>query len=89
MLLRNTIQGGVVLFSALYSGVLCTQSWHSQIAHIYVRGLTDLSWWGGLLYSKFRFCEQCAHEKQHVGVTFGNSTLLRSSKQVKNGDSSV
>lgn len=86
-LLGNTVQGKTVLSSTPYSGIHYTQSWHRLMSHIYVRGLIDLSKWGGLLYGeKFIFCKRSTHGKQHSSVTFGDSALLRPSKQVKYQD---
>lgn len=72
-LLENTILGETFLFSALCSGIFCTQLRHKQMNHIYVRDLIDLSKWGRFLFGeKFGFfCEWCAHGKQHESVTFG------------------
>lgn len=82
VLLGNSVQGGVVFSFALYLGILCTQLWHMQMGDICVRALTYLSKWGGFLCSeKSEVCERCAHEKQHRGVTFGDSALLHPSKQ--------
>lgn len=50
--------------------------------HICIRDLIDLSKWGFLYNENFRFCEHCTHGKQHKGVTFDDSALLRRSKQV-------
>lgn len=64
MLLRNIVQGETVLSSTSYLSLLCTQSWHMQMSYICIRGLANLSKWGGFFCSeKSEVCEHCANGK--------------------------
>lgn len=89
VLLGIIIQGRTIFSFTPCSDILCIQSWYMLMCHICVKGLTYLSKWGGLLYSKkFEFCKRCAHGNQYGGATCGDYTLLCSSKQVMEDEDS-